>query len=129
MGSNVAERARSLVGCRYRPQGRRPELGLDCIGLVCAAFDIPADAIPQDYRLRGGSIGRLTRQLDRFFKPIGAEDVRAGDVLLLRVADEQLHLAIQAERGFIHADAALRVIVETPGRPPWALVSAHRHKG
>src|SRR5690349_18256969 len=117
MTNDVVLRARSVIGCRFRPQGREPEHGLDCIGLVCVAFQIPAESIPRDYRLRGDVLGRLEAELARFFETVAVAGV--GDVLVLRAGPDQLHLGIMTERGFIHADAGLRRVVETPGAPSW----------
>jgi hypothetical protein len=126
MTDDAVLRARSLVGCRFRPQGRDPEHGLDCVGVVCAAFGIPGDSVPHDYRLRDGGLERLELELSRFFRRV--RDLAAGDVLVFKVAADQLHLGIRSDRGFIHADARLRKVVETPGRPPWDLISAYRRK-
>ena len=126
MTHDVVLRARSLVGCRFRPQGRDAYLGLDCVGLVCAAFGIVADSVPRDYRLRGGNFERLKSEMGRFFRRVRTP--AAGDVLVFKVAAHQLHAAILSDRGFIHADARLRMVVETPGTPPWQLLSAYRRK-
>ena len=50
----------------------------------------------------------------------------AGDLLLLAPGPYQHHLAILTDRGFVHADAGLRRVVETPGWPAWPLVGAWR---
>jgi len=120
----VVSRARSLIGCRFRPQGRDAAAALDCVGLVCAAFEI--DGVPRDYRLRGASRARLAAQLDRYFIPVRPHEAQPGDVLTLAVAHDQLHLGILTDRGVIHADARLRKVVETPGSPAWPILSAHR---
>jgi hypothetical protein len=39
---------------------------------------------------------------------------------------DQLHLGVRTERGFIHAHAALRRVVETPGSPEWPLIAVYR---
>jgi hypothetical protein len=124
--TEVVSRARSLVGCRFRPQGREPELGLDCVGLVSAVFEIPPEAVPRDYRLRGGALERLKSELKRFFRPV--RTAVPGDVLIFEIAADQLHLGINTDRGFIHADAGLRRVVEMPGMPSWRLLSAFRRK-
>ena len=126
MTNDVVQRARSLIGCRFRPQGREPEHGLDCVGLVCAAFQIPTELVPRDYRLRGDQSDRLEAELAPFFELV--PDAGAGDVLVMRAAPDQLHVGIMTERGFIHADAGLRRVVETPGLPLWPILSAHRRK-
>lgn len=125
---DIVERARTLVGCRFRPQGRVPELGLDCIGLACAAYRIPSAGIPSDYRLRGDHRGQLVSGLRSRFRRVAKSAAKAGDLILLEVAPDQLHLAILTDRGFVHADARLRKVVETPGAPPWPILSVHRRR-
>jgi murein DD-endopeptidase / murein LD-carboxypeptidase len=128
MMSDAVIRARALVGCRFRPQGRDPELGLDCVGLACSVFRIPAAEVPCDYRLRGREQKRLRREIDRHFDIIPVIDAAAGDLLVCSVAPDQLHLAILTDRGFVHADARLRKVVETPGPAPWRILSVHRRR-
>ena len=52
----------------------------------------------------------------------------AGDLLVCSVAADQLHLAILTDRGLVHADARLRMVVETPGAAPWPVLSVHRRR-
>ena len=120
------KRARTLIGCRFRPQGRVAELGLDCVGMACATYRIPPESIPCDYRMRGAEVGRLQAHLNRFFRAV--RKPRPGDLLTLQVAPDQFHLAVLSERGFIHADAGLRRVVEAPGAPPWPILSIHRRR-
>lgn len=124
MNDQAVARARALVGCRFRPQGRVAKLGLDCIGLACAAYGIPAERVPRDYRLRGNSRDRIEREISGLFKSVPAP--RPGDLLLLSVSSDQLHLAVKTEIGFVHADAGLGKVMEVPGSPPWPLLSAYR---
>jgi hypothetical protein len=49
-------------------------------------------------------------------------------LLLFSVAADQRHLAVLTERGFVHADAGLRQVVETPGPPAWRVLSAWRRR-
>jgi cell wall-associated NlpC family hydrolase len=123
-GDAVVSRARSLIGCGFRPQGRDVATGLDCVGLVCAAFQI--EGVPRDYRLRGGSRDRLATQLDRYFTPVPTHEAQSGDVLMFAVTHDQLHLGILTDRGVIHADGRLRKVVERPGSQGWTILSAHR---
>lgn len=51
-----------------------------------------------------------------------------GDLLLITVARDQLHLAVKTEVGFVHADAGLGKVVEVPGDPPWPVTLAYRIK-
>ena len=56
-----AERALELVGTRFKLQGR-DRTGVDCLGVVVLVFDLPADALPDDYRLRGRGFGQAIDQ-------------------------------------------------------------------
>jgi hypothetical protein len=60
---------------------------------------------------------------------VRADDARVGDLLLLNAGAGQLHLAIASEAGVIHADAALRRVVERPGVPPWPELARWRREG
>lgn len=122
---DYSERARALVGTRFRPQGRSNE-GLDCVGLVLAAFGLPSDKVRRNYRLSGDHRAELEKGLLQHFHAVGAKDVRPGDVLLLQVACDQLHLAIRTSAGFVHAHARVGRVVETPGAPEWPLLAAYR---
>ena len=121
-GDEVVARARALLGTRFRPQGRAPETGLDCVGLAAAAVGAEA---PRDYALRGASPARLTAGL----KAAGLMQVaeaRPGDVLAMVAGPGQLHLAIFSGDGLIHGDAGLRRVVERPGPPPWPVLGIWR---
>ncbi|BCA63106.1 hypothetical protein HMP09_2340 [Sphingomonas sp. HMP9] len=105
--------------------------GLDCVGLVALALRAGGyeGAVPTGYALRGGDWGVLDRVLVRV---AGAEDeaeVGVGDVLLMAVGPGQVHLGIRTARGFVHADAGLRRVVERPGIPPWPLIGVWRMEG
>ncbi len=126
MADLYVEQARALVGCRFRPQGRDPATGLDCIGLVARAYGIHAGGIPRNYRLRGDYRAVLEQGLLVHFRR--ARGVRAGDILLFSVGPAQLHLGIKTDAGFVHAHAGLRRVVETPGAPQWPILAAFRRR-
>lgn len=123
---NPEERARALVGVRFRPQGRTPELGLDCIGLAACVFGLTD--VRRDYRLRGGDMGSLALELiaGGFVR---VSEAAAGDVLVARAGPGQLHLVILTDAGFVHADAGLRRVVEVPGAVSWPVLGAWRREG
>lgn len=123
MNDNVVERARELVGVRFRPQGRRAESGLDCVGLVLQAHEI-AGPVPT-YQLRGDHVHKLKHALLQYFVEVGPHRLSPGDVLLLQISPQQVHLAIHAGPTFIHADARARRVLEVPGASPWPLISAY----
>ncbi|PCG14534.1 MULTISPECIES: hypothetical protein [Sphingomonas] len=123
-GERVAAAALATVGARFRPQGRDPALGLDCVGVVAVAVAAvrPDVRLPRDYALR-------CAVLPAGAMPAGAVPCAGeapGDVLLLRVAATQLHLAIRTADGIVHADAGAGRVVARPGVPPWPVIAAWR---
>ena len=119
------ERARALIGTRFRPQGRSAEQGLDCLGLVAIAYRVPLGRVPADYRLRGDHLSDLLEGLRPFFRPV--RKIAAGDLLLLEAGRQQLHLAVKTDAGFVHADVR-HGVVETPGEPRWPQLRAFRRR-
>ena len=120
--------ARGLVGAPFRPQGRDADTGLDCIGLAILAFGIPNSEVRRDYRLRGGSLDELNAELSKHFRRIGFRQRKPGDLLVCRVSADQVHLAIDCGRSFVHAHAGLRRVAETPGAPPWPVLRVFRRR-
>ena len=128
-GEAVAQAARALVGVRFRPQGRDPLYGLDCVGLAAAALKGAGCGlnVPHDYPGRGGDPLKIVQQIDGVgLMRIDPAAVGEGDVLLMEAGPAQYHLAVRTRRGFIHADAGLRRVVETPGNPGWPVIGAWR---
>lgn len=122
-GNGVAARARATIGARFRPQGRDPALGLDCVGVVAVALEgVP---LPRDYRWRCGEWLDVVPPAEM----TACDGSAAGDVLLCRVSAAQLHLIVRTDSGFVHADAGLRRVVERPGVVPWPVVAAWRKEG
>ncbi|MFD1033093.1 C40 family peptidase [Sphingomonas hankookensis] len=122
---NAVARARTALGCRFRRQGRCPEAGFDCVGLVAWAHGV---AVPGAYPARGGDPGRIALVL-RHNGFCETADAAAGDVLLLASGPGQLHLALSTGDGMIHADAIRRCVVERPGAPPWPVLGMWRRSG
>lgn len=130
LGHRAFVRARRLVGARFRPQGYDPATGLDCVGLVWAAYAAAGRRLvrPCEYPLRGWSEERIAAGLRRAgFGP--AEDARqSGDVALVALAAGQFHLALMGPDRCVHAHAGLRRVVESPldavlmAAPRWRLV-------
>lgn len=122
MGVRVVARARDLVGTPFRLHGRDP-LGLDCVGLVALAWR--RSVIPTGYALRTRDPAVIEQPL-RTMRFRRRRKSRAGDILILNAGPAQLHLGIWTGDGLIHADAALRRVVETPGLPRWPIISIWR---
>ena len=122
-----ATRAQALVGTPFRAQGRGVA-GLDCVGLVLEACGLPPDLVRDDYRLRGDHLGEIVGALGERFRKVNLARRRVGDLLLMAVGEQQLHLGVLTARGFVHADARLAQVVETPGMPRWPLLAIYRRR-
>lgn len=118
----IVERARALIGTKFRLHGRVPLHGLDCVGLIAEVFGWQART-PSGYSLRGDCAEMCTRLLDDLAMRRHGE-VRAGDIMLLRAGPMQLHLGIWSGSGLIHADTSARRVVEMPGAVRWPTVAA-----
>jgi len=127
MKVDFAERARALVGTPFRPQGREPH-ALDCVGLVLRTFDLPLASARRNYRLRGDHREELARELKLHFRTVRKAEQRSGDLLLMAVRDDQMHLAVRTGQGFIHAHAGIGRVVETPGAPEWPVLAVYRRR-
>lgn len=116
IGARAWACAETLVGVRFRLQGRSPESGLDCAGLIVAAYagaDVRLDAI-DTYALRGFPLDDALAHLDGTGFVRVACPVQPGDVALFALPARQLHFALLAPDRLIHADAALRRVVAAP---------------
>jgi hypothetical protein len=127
MATEHAERARALVGTRFRPHGRSRD-ALDCVGVILATFGIDPLSVRRDYRLRGEDPFELDAALLNHFRRVPARELAPGDVMLMTVADGQLHLGVRTVRGFVHAHAGIGRVVETPGLPVWRLLGLYRKR-
>lgn len=125
-GAAVAAAARALVGVRFRLHGRDAAHGMDCVGVAAAALRGGgwAGAVPSGYALRGGDRAAIVAMLDGHL--VRADGARPGDVVLVEAGPAQWHLAVRTAAGAVHADAALRRVVERPGSLPWPVVGAWR---
>lgn len=104
-----------MIGARFRRQGRDPATGLDCVGLVWAAYVAAGRELvaPAGYPLRGWTRARIEAALAAAgFERV--EDRRVGDVVLIALAAGQFHLGVMGPASFVHAHAGLRRVVETP---------------
>jgi murein DD-endopeptidase / murein LD-carboxypeptidase len=124
---DYAERAKALVGTRFRLQGRASD-GLDCVGVAVVTFDLSLDGVRRDYRMRGDHEAEMCSFLTRDFRHVPATQLRPGDLMLMRVSSEQLHLGVRTAAGFVHAHAGLRRVVETPGMPDWPVLGTYRRR-
>ncbi|HEU0097470.1 MAG TPA: peptidoglycan endopeptidase [Allosphingosinicella sp.] len=126
-GVDIAARACALAGTRFRPQGRHPRQGLDCVGAVAFACGVPSDRIPRDYTLRSQALPEIERRLRGLgCRPVDGGALKLGDVAVCETGPAQFHLIVVTPFGFVHADAALRRVVERPFPIPWTVAGAWR---
>jgi hypothetical protein len=119
--------ARAALGARFRLHGRDVVNGVDCVGLAVLALRAEGfeGRVPLGYALRTGD-GEAVRRAIEATGLVLARDERPGDLLLMMAGPGQLHLAIAAEDGIVHADAQLRRVVERPGPIPWPVIGRWR---
>lgn len=105
-----------MVGARFRLQGHDPATGLDCVGLVWAAYAAAGRRVarPAGYPLRGWELERIERALAAAGFVRTGDAMRPGDVVLIALPARQYHLGLTGFDTFIHAHAGLRRVVETP---------------
>lgn len=110
----MIQAARDCLGTPFHHQGRRPKVGLDCIGLIviaCAAIGLPVrDKLDYGRRPDG-------QALIAALQAHGAErvdDIDPADVLVFRYDQQPQHVALATEEGrMIHSFAPAGRVVET----------------
>ena len=126
-GERSLAAARAVLGVGFRLHGRDAAGGLDCVGLAALAMQAEGfeGHVPIGYALRTGDSGMAQRAIEAAGL-VPAETARSGDLLLVAAGPGQLHLAIAAGDGVVHADAQLRRVVERPGPIPWLVIGRWR---
>ena len=125
----IVAAARSCVGTRFRPQGRVPQLGLDCVGVLlvaAAAAGLPSADVPA-YRL-GGALPDVEAIL-RLHGCAPIDEALAGDILVNAPAPRQRHFGIVTPNGVVHAHAGLERVVEGPIDSGWLVIGTWRLPG
>jgi hypothetical protein len=115
-GTRAFAAARAMVGLPFRPQGSDPATGLDCAGLVWAAYAAAGRRLVRrvGYPLRGWPRERIEAGLVEAGFCVGVDAARVGDVALIVHPARQYHLGLLGSETVIHAHAGLRRVVETP---------------
>lgn len=116
------ERARELIGTKFRLHGRDVVHGLDCVGLIARVYGWQERA-PFGYSLRGENVEQWVAMLDDLATR-RTDPLSAGDIVLLCAGPMQYHLGIWSGSGLIHADASVRRVVETSGALRWPIVGS-----
>jgi cell wall-associated NlpC family hydrolase len=114
----MVDRAMSMLGQPYHWGGAAPG-GFDCSGLVAYAASGAGIRVPRTAheQLAGGI-------------PIARGELRAGDLVFMRLAHKELHVGIAVDKErFIHAPSAGgHVRIDSLSAPPYAMgfMSARR---
>lgn len=108
--------ALALTGTRFRLQGRDAATGLDCVGLIVAAYAVAGVRLAaiDDYPLRGFPLVRALELIAASGLQPTDRAVVAGDVALFSLPAGQVHFALIAPGQLVHADALLRRVVAAP---------------
>lgn len=138
---DIVAEARSWIGTRYRHQGRRKGVGVDCIGLVggvalaCGvrnAAEWMRDADMHNYA-RTPDPAMLRRSVTTYLDPVGTGRALPGDVLLFALDHQPRHFALLVAPGrVVHAYALLaarRVVEQSLPIARAQLISAYRFEG
>jgi cell wall-associated NlpC family hydrolase len=98
VGNEVALYAMGMIGIGYRFGGKKPEVGLDCSGMVSYIFKRAADLRVQ------GSAADIARQ----GQEIEPEALRAGDLVFFNTLNRMFsHVGIYIGEGrFVHAPSS-----------------------
>ena len=96
-----AARARALVGVPFRAQGRDPARGLDCAGLVITACGPNRNQVAETIGC-AEIIARNSSARCRLI-PKDKQTNAPGDVMLMAVASDQLHLAFVVARSVVRS--------------------------
>lgn len=114
--------ARECLGTSWHHQGRLVGVGLDCIGTIvhpARVLGIPHSDCTV-YRRRPDGV-TLVRHLERNLIRIDTADARIADVLCMwwERPDLPYHVGIVTDRGFLHAYAGVRKVVEHELTADW----------
>ncbi len=112
---------RALVGVPFRLHGRDPATGLDCVGVAALVFGV--DDVPRGYSVRTANGEGIARLVDGAGLVRARRDPTAGDLVLVKSGPAQFHLVVMTAAGFVHADAGIGRVVETPGSLPWPVIA------
>lgn len=124
LGLQALEAARGMIDTPFHHQGRKPGVGLDCVGLLVAAARaigypiIDCPGYSPDPRLDDRLIGYLKKNLDPVEGPR-----EAGDVLVLKLNTRKgspCHVGLLSAPGrILHAYLPARRVLDMPVKPKW----------
>ena len=121
--------ARKCIGTPFHHQGRKPGVGLDCIGLIVIALQAAGMTVNDrtDYGRRPDGTSLAAALTAHGATPV--DSISAGDILLFRYDGQPQHVALATgEDTMIHSFAPAREVVETSIGTYWRrrLVGVYR---
>jgi cell wall-associated NlpC family hydrolase len=132
MRAKFISAVKSYIGTPFHHQGRLPQVGLDCAGVVvCAAKECGIAVDDQQGYARTPANGMLEQAVFAHCERITLMDTVDGDILLFKFLREPQHLAVYAEGKLIHAYSSVGKVIENSFDDTWKrrLVGCFRLKG
>jgi len=134
LGKELAETAKSYVGTPFHAQGRAPGVGLDCIGVIACVAREHNISHDDKSAYSMSPTGELQPELERQMIRVSLNDLREGDVLLMRwnLNMEPHHVAMVVGPNLIvHAYAQARKVSMQVYTQYWRdkVVAAYRFPG
>jgi len=112
--------ARSMLGVKFKHQGRHETAGVDCAGLaVCASKKCGFNPVDKTNYTRSPGYSDLVPILLQSGKLVPFGEEKRGDIWVFKIRGEPQHIAIQTEdesdnnrARMIHSYAVMRMVVE-----------------
>lgn len=129
---SFVDSARSYIGTPFHHQGRLPQVGLDCGGvIVCAATENGYEISDIVGYANTPALGMLERAVLEHCDVVPLEEVQDGDIMLFKFLREPQHLAVYSGGMLIHAYQQVGKVVENSFDDTWRkrLVACYSLRG
>lgn len=92
----LIDACRSFIGVKFRHMGRKPHIGLDCAGMVCAGLTVIGREFKdiKAYGREPHKDGLRQVLIDNFGTPVLRGEMRAGDIPLMRFEGQPRHVGL-----------------------------------
>lgn len=121
--------ARTCLGARFRHQGRAPEQGLDCVGLLLyTAHSLGLTTFDYTAYPRHPDPDQLEAHLKAMLEPISVDQAKPGDVYRFAFNGEAIHVGLATDIGVIHSYAIARKVVEHGLDDKWSAMVIEAYK-
>lgn len=128
----IISRARELIGTPFHHQGRQPNVGLDCAGLISVCYSECGHKVVSDvkgYKRIANPEEMRSALLDSGTR-VKFSEIEKADVIWFRVENEPRHLALYTGNSIIHAYYSAGKVVEQSLTESWVkgIVAVFRHR-